>query len=99
MLNGTSMDGLASRQRDKLIEAGYVDGMIRIDNSDDQQRQDSLILYAQDERRQARDVARLLDISRLEEIDPETRRWPTARTRPARCPADVVAVIGADKSP
>ena len=41
VLNGTSIDGLASQQRDKLIDAGYADGMIRIDNSDDQQRQDS----------------------------------------------------------
>ena len=47
--------------------------MIRTDNSDDQSRQDSLVLYAADERRQARDVARLLDISRTEQIDEETQ--------------------------
>jgi len=99
VLNGTSLDGLASQQRDKLIEAGYVDGMIRIDNSDDQQRQDSLILYAEDERRQARDVARLLDISRLEEIDPETEALANSSDETGTLPADVVAVIGADKSP
>jgi hypothetical protein len=99
VLNGTSADGLASQQRDKLMAAGYVDEMIRIDNSDDQQRQDSLILYAADERRQARDVARLLDISRLEEIDPETEALANSSDETGTLPADVVAVIGADKSP
>lgn len=99
VLNGTSIDGLASRERDSLIQAGYADGMIRIDNSDDQSRQDSLVLYAADERRQARDVARLLDISRMEEIDEETQALADSSDESGTLPADVVVMLGTDKSP
>jgi hypothetical protein len=99
VLNGTSIDGLASRERDKLIEAGYADGMIRIDNSDDQARQDSLVLYAADERRQARDVSRLLDITRTEEIDEETQALADSSDETGTLPADVVVVLGTDKAP
>jgi hypothetical protein len=99
VLNGTSIDGLASRERDTLIQAGYADGMIRIDNSDDQSRQDSLVLYAADERRQARDVARLLDISRMEEIDEETQALADSSDESGTLPADVVVNLGTDKSP
>jgi len=99
VLNGTSIDGLASRERDQLIQAGYADGMIRIDNSDDQSRQDSLVLYAEDERRQARDVARLLDISRMEVIDEETQALADSSDESGTLPADVVVMLGTDKSP
>jgi hypothetical protein len=99
VLNGTSIDGLAGRERDTLIQAGYVDGMIRIDNSDDQSRQDSLVLYSADERRQARDVARLLDISRMEEIDEETQALADSSDESGTLPADVVVVLGTDKAP
>jgi LytR cell envelope-related transcriptional attenuator len=99
VLNGTSIDGLASRERDSLIQAGYADGMIRIDNSDDQSRQDSLVLYAEDERRQARDVARLLDISRMEVIDEETQALADSSDESGTLPADVVVMLGTDKSP
>jgi LytR cell envelope-related transcriptional attenuator len=99
VLNGTSIDGLASRERDALIQAGYADGMIRIDNSDDQSRQDSLVLYAEDERRQARDVARLLDISRMELIDEETQALADSSDESGTLPADVVVNLGTDKSP
>jgi hypothetical protein len=99
VLNGTSIDGLASRERDTLMQAGYADGMIRIDNSDDQSRQDSLVLYAADERRQARDVARLLDISRMEEIDEETQALADSSDESGTLPADVVVMLGTDKSP
>ena len=99
VLNGTSVDGLASGERDKLIAAGYADGMIRSDNSDDQSRQDSLVLYAADERRQARDVARLLDISRIEQIDEETQALADSSDDTGTLPADVVVVLGTDKAP
>jgi hypothetical protein len=99
VLNGTSIDGLAGRERDALIQAGYVDGMIRIDNSDDQSRQDSLVLYAADERRQARDVARLLDISRIEEIDEETQALADSSDESGTLPADITVVLGTDKAP
>jgi hypothetical protein len=99
VLNGTSIDGLAGRERDTLIQAGYADGMIRIDNSDDQSRQDSLVLYAADERRQARDVSRLLDITRSEQIDEETQALADSSDDTGTLPADVVVVLGMDKAP
>jgi LytR cell envelope-related transcriptional attenuator len=99
VLNGTSIDGLASGERDTLIQAGYVDGMIRIDNSDDQSRQDSLVLYAEDERRQARDVARLLDVTRTEQIDEETQALADSSDESGTLPADVVVILGTDKAP
>jgi LytR cell envelope-related transcriptional attenuator len=99
VLNGTAIEGLASSQRDKLIAAGYADGMIRIDNSDDQSRQDSIVLYAEDERRQARDVARLLDVSRIEEIDEETQALADSTDESGTLPADVTVVVGTDKAP
>ncbi len=99
VLNGTSVEGLASGERDKLIAAGYADGMIRTDNSDDQSRQDSLVLYAADERRQARDVARLLDVSRIEQIDEETQALADSSDDTGTLPADLVVVLGTDKAP
>jgi hypothetical protein len=99
VLNGTAVDGLASGERDKLIAAGYVDGNIRTDNSDDQSRQDSIVLYGPEERRQARDVARLLDISRREEIDEETQALANSSDETGTLPADIVVVLGSDKAP
>jgi LytR cell envelope-related transcriptional attenuator len=101
VLNGTPVDGLASGERDKLIAAGYSDeqGMIRIDNNQDQQCQDSIVLYAADERRQARDVSRLLDITRTEQIDEETQALADSSDQSGTLPADVVALLCADKSP
>jgi hypothetical protein len=101
VLNGTPIDGLASGERDKLIAAGYSDeqGMIRIDNNPDQQCQDSVVYYAADERRQARDVSRVLDITRTEEIDEETQALADSSDETASLPADVVALLCADKSP
>ena len=101
VLNGTPVDGLASDFRDELLAAGYSDeqGMIRIDNSDDQARQDSVVYYDEDERRQARDVSRLLDISRTDQIDEETKALADSSDETGTLPADVVVVLGADKSP
>ena len=101
VLNGTPVDGLASRFRDRLLAAGYSDeqGMIRIDNSEDQARQDSVVYYTADERRQGRDVSRVLDISRMEEIDEETQALADSSDATGTLPADVTVVLGADKSP
>jgi hypothetical protein len=101
VLNGTPIDGLASRHRDELIAAGYSDeqGMIRIDDNDDQARQDSIVYYEEEERRQARDVSRLLDISRTELIDEETQALADSSDETGTLPADVTVVLGADKAP
>jgi hypothetical protein len=101
VLNGTPTDGLASGERDKLIAAGYSDeqGMLRIDNNPDQQCQDSVVFYGADERRQARDVSRLLDITRTEQIDEETQALADSSDETGSLPANVVALLCADKSP
>jgi LytR cell envelope-related transcriptional attenuator len=101
VLNGTPIDGLASRERDKLLAAGYSDeqGMIRTDNNQDQACQDSIVYFTAEERRQARDVSRLLDITRTEQIDGETQALADSSDESGTLPADVVALLCADKSP
>jgi LytR cell envelope-related transcriptional attenuator len=101
VLNGTPTDGLASGERDKLIAAGYSEeqGMLRIDNNPDQQCQDSVVFYGAEERRQARDVSNLLDITRTEQIDEETQALADSSDETGTLPADVVALLCADKSP
>jgi hypothetical protein len=103
VLNGTPTDGLASGERDKLVAAGYSDeqGMLRIDNNADQQCQDSVVYYTPgaEGRRQARDVSRLLDITRTEQIDEETQALADSSDESGTQPADVVALLCADKSP
>ena len=101
VLNGTPVDGLASGERDKLIDAGYSEdqGMIRTANNADQQCQDSIVYYGDQERRQARDVARLLDITRTEAIDEETQALADGSDQTGSLPANVVALLCADKSP
>jgi hypothetical protein len=102
VLNGTPTEGLASQMRDKLIGEGYSDeqGMIRTGNNTDQQRQDSVVLFASRKRRQARDVAAVLGIEAIEAIDSETQFLAdsTDETNSGRH-ADVVVILGADQSP
>jgi hypothetical protein len=101
VLNGTPIEGLAARERDKLLAAGYSDeqGMIRVDNNPDQACQDSVVYYRAEDRRQARDVSRLLDISRSEQIGEETQALANSSDETGTLPADVVALVCADKSP
>ena len=102
VLNGTPTEGLASQSRDKLIDEGYSEeqGMIRTGNNTDQQRQDSVVLYADGERRQARDVGAILDITALEVIDPETQALADATDATnSGQPSKVVVILGGDQSP
>jgi LytR cell envelope-related transcriptional attenuator len=103
VLNGTPIVGLASQTRDKLVAEGYSDeqGMIRTGNNTDQQRQDSVVLFrSSGERRQARDVAAILDIDTIELIDDETQALAdgTDETN-SGVASDVVVVVGADQAP
>jgi hypothetical protein len=102
VLNGTPTEGLASQTRDKLIAEGYSDeqGMIRTGNNTDQQRQDSVIFFAEGERRQARDVGSILGITQLEAIDPETQALADATDATnSGQPSKVVVLLGSDQSP
>jgi LytR cell envelope-related transcriptional attenuator len=102
VLNGTATDGLAGSLGDKLKAEGYSDepGMIRTGNNTDQQRQDSLVLYAPGQRRMARDIAQILGItSRPEAIDDDTLALANnTGDSAAGHETDVVVVAGADQA-
>ena len=91
VLNGTTIPGLASREKDTLTDAGFNE--IATGNNTDQQRADSSVLYGtrSGARTQARSVARRLDISTVERLDADTRDLSEG--------ADVVVILGQDKAP
>ncbi len=91
VLNGTTIPGLASREKDTLTDAGYNE--IETGNNTDQQRAESAVLYGtrSGARQQANSVSRRLNISNVERIDADT-----ADLSPG---ADVVVILGQDKAP
>jgi hypothetical protein len=91
VLNGTTIPGLASREKDTLTEAGFSE--IQTGNNTDQQRAESAVLYGTKAgaRQQARSVARRLDIANVERQDEDTRTLANG--------ADVVVILGQDKAP
>jgi hypothetical protein len=90
VLNGTTTAGLAATEADKLKAAGFTREIITGNNTD-QQRSDSSVLYASGARTIAREVARRIDIARVEAIDPDTRSLGEN--------AEVVVILGQDKAP
>jgi hypothetical protein len=102
ILNGTPTEGLASQTRDKLIAEGYSEeqGKIRTGNNTDQQRQDSVVLYADGQRRQARDVGSVLGITSFEAVDAETQALADATDATnSGVSSDIVVILGGDQSP
>ena len=91
MLNGTTIPGLASREKDTLTDAGYAE--IDTGNNTDQQRAESAVLYGtrSGARQQARTVAERLNIANVERLDADTRDLSEG--------ADVVVILGQDKAP
>ena len=91
VLNGTTIPGLASREKDTLTDAGFSE--IATGNNTDQQRADSSVLYGTrtGARAQANAVARRLDIAKVERLDADTRDLSEG--------ADVVVILGQDKAP
>jgi hypothetical protein len=92
VLNGTTIPGMASTEKDKLTAAGYT-GEITTGNNTDQQRAESSVLYGAREgaRAQARNVASELNVERIERLDEDTRALSEG--------ADVVVILGQDKAP
>ncbi len=88
ILNGTTVPGLAARVSDEVQSAGFEVGTVA--NSSDQQRAESVILFAPGHEREAAAVSRRLDISQREPID--------AATQGLAGDATVVVVTGADRS-
>ncbi|MEK6228658.1 MAG: LytR C-terminal domain-containing protein, partial [Actinomycetota bacterium] len=71
VLNGTTVPGLAAQIGDNIESQGFQLGTIT--NSTDQQRAESVVLYAPGAENEARDVARRLSISQREEADPDSQ--------------------------
>ena len=88
VLNGTTVPGLAAQIGDNVESQGFQLGTIT--NSTDQQRAESVVLYAPGAEMEARDVARRLKISQREEADPDSQGLAGDAT--------VIVVAGQDKT-
>jgi hypothetical protein len=89
VLNGTTVQGLAADVADKLQDDGFQRGNVA--NFTEQQRAESVVLYARGARPEARSVSRRLGISQTEAIDSESQDLAGN--------ASVVVVVGADQTP
>ena len=98
VLNGTPVSGLAADQESVLARSGYRSANITVgNNTPDQQRPQSEVLFRPRARRQAQDVARILGIdSAPRPVDPAT--LAVANSGGTRRDADVVVVVGGDKA-
>jgi hypothetical protein len=71
ILNGTTVGGLAAELGDKLQAQGFRLG--NVTNSTDQQRAESVVLFAPGAEREGAEVGRRLKIDQREPIDPESQ--------------------------
>jgi hypothetical protein len=88
VLNGTTVPGLAAQIGDEVEAAGFQRGNVA--NALDQQRTTSTVLFAEGKEREARAVARKLDIGSIEPIDPDSQALGGT--------ASVVVIVGADQT-
>ncbi len=88
VLNGTTVPGLAAQIGDRITAQGFQLG--NVTNSSDQQRAESVVLYAPGAEREAAFVGRKLGIAQRERMDPQSQ----ALAGDAR----VVVITGADKT-
>lgn len=88
VLNGTTVPGLAATIGDKIVGEGFKLGTVT--NNFDQERAESVVLYAPGAEREAADVSRRLSISQREAIDAESQALAGDAT--------VVVVAGADQN-
>jgi hypothetical protein len=88
VLNGTTVPGLAATVGDKISGEGFQLGTVT--NNFDQERAESVVLYAPGAEREAADVSRRLGISQREAIDAESQALAGDAT--------VVVVAGADQN-
>ena len=87
VLNGTVQPGLAAQIGDQIAGEGFVRGVVT--NNSDQERAESVVLYAPGAEREAIDVSRRLDIPQREPID--------AASQSLAGDATVVVIAGADQ--
>jgi hypothetical protein len=88
VLNGTTVPGLAATIGDTISGAGFQLGTVT--NNFDQERAESVVLYAPGAEREAAAVSRRLDISQREAIDADSQALAGDAT--------VVVVAGADQN-
>ena len=88
VLNGTTVPGLAAQIGDEVETAGFQRGNVA--NALDQQRTTSTVLFAPGREREARVVARKLDIATIEPIDPDSQALGGN--------ASVVVIVGSDQT-
>jgi hypothetical protein len=90
VLNGTTINGLASTVAKRLSQAGFGSGPTS--NYTDQARSASVVFYADSgQRRAAFDAAKVLNISDVQPIIDAAKQLAPG--------AQVVVVVGADQSP
>jgi LytR cell envelope-related transcriptional attenuator len=91
ILNGTLVPGLAANVGDQAEQLGFDVGTIGDAEDQEQQRAESVVLFARGHRREAVLVSHRLKIPQRESIDPDTQ----ARAGDA----GVVVIAGSDKTP
>jgi hypothetical protein len=98
ILNGTSTDGLAAKAKDQLLQAGYASDHLPTSNAANSATAQSTVYYASGRRQAGLSVARALDVNAVEPITPDIQTLADNSSDPP-VKADVVVVLGADRTP
>jgi hypothetical protein len=88
VLNGTTVPNLAKQVGDRVESHGFVLGTVANSADQEQQRAESVVLYAPSHQREARAVNKRLGIAQREPIDPASQELAGDAT--------VVVIAGAD---
>jgi LytR cell envelope-related transcriptional attenuator len=88
VLNGTTVPNLAKQVGDRVESHGFVLGTVANSADQEQQRAESVVLYAPGHQREARAVNKRLGIGQREPIDPASQELAGDAT--------VVVIAGAD---
>jgi hypothetical protein len=91
VLNGTTVPGLAKQVSDRVAAQGFQVGTVANTADQEQQRAESVVLFAPGHRNEARVVSRRLSINQRQPIDPGSQELAGDAT--------VVVIAGADRSP
>jgi hypothetical protein len=91
VLNGTTVPGLAKQVGDKVETHGFQLGTVANTADQEQQRAESVVLYAPGHEREATAVSRRLSINQRQPIDPPSQELAGDAT--------VVVIAGADLAP
>jgi hypothetical protein len=90
VLNGTTVPGLAQRIGEEVESYGFQVGTVANTADQEQQRAESVVLYAPGHEREALAVGRRLSIGQRQQIDPASQELAGGAT--------VVVIAGADRA-